>query len=413
MHRARSEDGGWTHGNAARLLENGDEFFPCVLDAIAGAGRLVLLETFILEDDKVGRALSGALRGCAARGVRTVLTIDGFGSPRLSEGFLERLSQAGVEVRIFDPGRALFGQQLNLLRRMHRKLVVVDDTVAFVGGINFCADQLLDYGELAKQDYAVELHGPVVGRIRSFMQHTAGESPEPAPAMSQPSPPAGDADILFARRDNKASPDSIEKIYRQAIRTARVRIVIANAYFFPGYRLFRDLCRAAGRGVEVKLLLQGMPDMRSVRFATRLLYGHLLAAGVQVHEYCARPLHGKIAIVDDTWSTVGSSNLDPLSLTLNMEANVVVVSRWFNAQVAERLDALSPQCRVVRSDQLRMWNSWPQLGSFVVFHVLRWVSRIGTWLPRRRQKLEVRRAAGGSTRADADAGARRRAGPLR
>jgi len=315
-------------------------------------------------------------------------------------------------VHVFDPGRSLFGQQLNLLRRMHRKLVVVDDTVAFVGGINFCADQLLDFGELAKQDYAVELRGPIVGRIRSFMQHTAGDTRVPQD-IEAPPPAAGKAAVLFARRDNKASPDSIEKIYRQAIRTARVRIVIANAYFFPGYRLFRDLCRAAARGVEVKLFLQGMPDMKSVRFATQLLYGHLLGAGVEVHEYCARPLHGKVAIVDDAWSTVGSSNLDPLSLTLNMEANVVVVSRWFNAQVAERLDALSPQCRVVRSDQLRMWNSWPQLGSFLVFHVLRWVSRIGTWLPRRRQKLEVRRAAGGSTRADADAGARRRAGPLR
>ena len=251
----------WTHGNAARLLENGDEFFPRVFDAIAQARQWVLLETFILEEDKVGLALSDALRECAARGVRTVLTIDGFGSPRLSGRFLARLTQAGVEVHVFDPGRSLFGQQLNLLRRMHRKLVVVDDTVAFVGGINFCADQLLDFGELAKQDYAVELRGPIVGRIRSFMQHTAGDTRVPQD-IEAPPPAAGKAAVLFARRDNKASPDSIEKIYRQAIRTARARIVIANAYFFPGYRLFRDLCRAAARGVEVKLFLQGMPDMK-------------------------------------------------------------------------------------------------------------------------------------------------------
>lgn len=394
----------WTHGNAARLLENGDEFFPRVFDAIAQARQWVLLETFILEEDKVGLALSDALRECAARGVRTVLTIDGFGSPRLSGRFLARLTQAGAEVHVFDPGRSLFGQRLNLLRRMHRKLVAVDDTVAFVGGINFCADQLLDFGELAKQDYAVELRGPIVGRIRSFMQHTAGDTRVPQD-IEAPPPAAGKAAVLFARRDNKASPDSIEKIYRQAIRTARARIVIANAYFFPGYRLFRDLCRAAARGVEVKLFLQGMPDMKSVRFATQLLYGHLLGAGVEVHEYCARPLHGKVAIVDDAWSTVGSSNLDPLSLTLNMEANVVIVSRAFNSQVARHLAALETECEIVQREKLSAWNRWPPLGSFIVFHVLRWVSRIGTWLPGRRQKLEVLPRS--------DGGARQPAPPLR
>ncbi|WPG39551.1 cardiolipin synthase ClsB [Variovorax sp. EBFNA2] len=395
----------WTRGNAAQLLENGDAFFPRVFEALGQARQLALLETFILKDDKVGRALCDALCGCAGRGVRTVLTIDGFGSPGLSEGFLGRLTGAGVQVRIFDPGRSLFGQQLNLLRRMHRKLVVVDDAVAFVGGINFCADQLLDFGEMAKQDYAVELRGPIVGRIRAFMQRTANTDAAPPRA---PVARAGTAAVLFAARDDKASPDGIEKIYRQAIRTARSRVCIANAYFFPGYRLFRDLCRAAGRGVEVKLFLQGMPDMKSVRFAARLLYGHLLRAGVEVHEYCARPMHGKIAIVDDGWATVGSSNLDPLSLALNMEANVVVISRSFNAQVAARLAMLETHCEPVRQDTLPFWNRWPPLGSFIVFHVLRWVSRVGAWLPRRPQRVK---ALGG--RADAGQGPRHRAPPLR
>ncbi len=126
----------WTHGNAARLLENGEEFFPRVFHAIAQATEVVLVETFILCEDKVGIALAEAL--CAsARGATTVLTIDGFGSPDLSDAFIARLTDAGVRVRIFDPGPAVLGQQLNLLRRMHRKLLVVDNRVAFVGGIGF------------------------------------------------------------------------------------------------------------------------------------------------------------------------------------------------------------------------------------------------------------------------------------
>jgi len=375
----------WTHGNAGRLLENGDEFFPRVFEAIAQARRFVAVETFILEEDKVGMALAGCLCSCAERGVQTVLSIDGFGSARLSCAFVQRLSEAGVAVNMYDPGRSLFGQQLNLLRRMHRKLVVVDETVAFVGGINFCADQLLGFGELAKQDYAVELHGPVVRDVRDFMRGAAGAD---IPAAESTASEAGSAAVLFVPRDDKASPDGIEAIYRQAIRSARARVCIANAYFFPGYRLFRDLCQAARRGVHVQLFLQGMPDMKSVRFATRFLYAHLLDAGVEVLEYCARPMHGKIAIVDDAWSTIGSSNLDPLSLALNMEANVVVLSQELNAQIAGAMAKLHGECRLVARDELPVWSRWLPLGSFVVFHMLRWVSRIGEWLPRWRQRLQ-------------------------
>jgi cardiolipin synthase len=389
----------WIPGNTVSLLENGEGFFPRVFQVISEATEFVLLETFILQEDKVGRALGDALCACAARGVTTVLTVDGFGSPDLSGPFIDRLVSAGVRVRIFDPGPAVFGQRLHLLRRMHRKLIVADDRVAFVGGINFSADHLMDFGQMAKQDYAVELYGPVVRQIRKFMAEAAGpQGRDIADAKSETrsvstAGAVGTAAVLFAPRDDKASPDGIEQIYRHAIRTAKSRIWIANAYFFPGYRFFRDLCNAAKRGVSVKLVLQGMPDLKSVRFAATLLYGHLLREGVEVHEYCARPLHGKIAIVDDAWSTVGSSNLDPLSLALNMEANVFVESEAVNTQIAARLQAMSAQCRRIDAESLSRWNRWPLLGSFIVFHVLRWASRIGTWLPRRVQKFEIARSA--------------------
>lgn len=119
-------------------------------------------------------------------------------------------------------------------------------------------------------------------------------------------------------RDNAAHADDIERHYRIAIRAARRRIVIANAYFLPGYRLLKGLRDAARRGVEVTLILQGHPDMPWVTAATRSLYHYLLPAGVRIVEYCRRPFHGKVAVVDDEWATVGSSNLDPLSLWLNL-----------------------------------------------------------------------------------------------
>ena len=140
-------------------------------------------------------------------------------------------------------------------------------------------------------------------------------------------------------RDSHHTND-IERHYRAAIRSARERIVIANAYFFPGYRLIKELRRAARRGVDVRLILQGEPDMPIVKTAASMLYHHLLHAGVRIYEYCERPLHGKVALMDDRWSTVGSSNLDPLSLSLNLEANVVVRDAAFNALLYERLDHL-------------------------------------------------------------------------
>jgi cardiolipin synthase len=339
----------WIAGNDIRLLENGEEFFPRVFSCVANAQKEVVLETFILFEDKVGLQLHEALVTAARRGVQVDVTIDGFGSPDLSDAFIDSLTQAGVRLHVFDPGRRLFGQRMNMLRRMHRKIVVVDGQVAFVGGINFSADHLGDYGPEAKQDYAVEIHGPLVAEIQRFTHGALAQGqryqrerqwwrwrrrlrtkPDDIAA-------AGEASAMFVVRDNGQHKSDIERHYRIAIRAARKRIVIANAYFFPGYRFIRDLRRAARRGVDVRLILQGEPDMPIVKTAASMLYHRLLAAGVRIYEYCERPLHGKVALMDDEWATVGSSNLDPLSLALNLEANVIIRDRTFNHHLHEQL----------------------------------------------------------------------------
>ena len=158
----------WVAGNRIELLENGEQFFPRVFEAIRAAQREVVIETFILFEDKVGLDLHAAMREAARRGVKVDLMIDGFGSPDLSREFLEELSQAGVKVRVFDPGHRFLGQRLNVFRRMHRKIVVIDGERAFVGGINYSADHLMDFGPKAKQDYAVELAGPIVAQIHQI-----------------------------------------------------------------------------------------------------------------------------------------------------------------------------------------------------------------------------------------------------
>src|SRR6185369_1035273 len=288
----------------------------------------------------------------ARRGAQVDVTIDGFGSPDLSDRFIGSLIDAGVRIHVFDPGKRLLGWRVNMLRRMHRKIVVIDRSVAFVGGINYSADHLADFGPAAKQDYAVEIRGPLVADIHRFT-HTAlaqGQRyqrgrqwwrrrrrlrtrPDSLPAV-------GPAAAVLVVRDNGEHQSDIEREYRIAIRAARRRVIIANAYFFPGYRFMRELRHAARRGVDVRLILQGAPDMPIVKTAATLLYHHLLGAGVRIYEYCERPLHGKVALVDDDWATVGSSNLDPLSLALNLEANVIIRDRAFNAELRERMQRL-------------------------------------------------------------------------
>jgi cardiolipin synthase len=403
----------WVGGNRVELLENGEQFFPRVFDAIRHAQREVIVETFILFEDEVGKELHGALRAAAQRGVKVDLMIDGFGSPDLSDEFIEGLTSAGVKVRVFDPAQRFLGQRLNVFRRMHRKITVVDGTRAFVGGINFSADHLLEFGPKAKQDYAVELAGPIVteihrfvlraiaigGKGRRWFRHRLRAAPPQANA------PAGDAEVQFVTRDNRRHTDDIERHYRAAIRSARQRIVIANAYFFPGYRLIKEMRRAARRGVDVRLILQGEPDMPIVKTAASMLYHHLLHAGVRIYEYCERPLHGKVALADEQWSTVGSSNLDPLSLSLNLEANVVVRDRAFNQVMWERLDRLRREhCQQIQTSDLTEWSGWRLVRSFFIFHLLRWYPSWMGWLPRHIPRLEPLEApaprGGGATQTD-------------
>lgn len=365
----------WTEGNRVRLLENGEAFFPAVLEAIDGARGEVLIETFIVYEDKVGKRLHAALVAAAGRGVRVELTVDGYGSNYLSTEFTSSLAAAGVCLRVFDPKPRLLGYRTNVFRRLHRKIVVVDRRYAFVGGINFSADHLADFGRGAKQDYAVGIEGPVVAEIRAFAIAALRAPAAPgnwarAPATNGPTP--GNAQVRFVTRDNGAHLNDIENQYLAGIRAAKHEILIANAYFLPGYRLLHALHRAAGRGVQVSLVLQGAPDMPMVTNAGRRLYPYLLGGGVRIHEYCERPLHGKLAVIDDTWATVGSSNLDPLSLSLNLEANVLVRDRAFNALVRERLQELiDDHCHEIRPQDLPPRTPLRTLWSLLVFHTVR------------------------------------------
>jgi cardiolipin synthase len=417
----------WISGNSLTLLENGEAFFPRVFECIAAARREVLLETFILFEDKVGKGLHAALLKAAANGAQVDITLDGYGSPDLSARFITTLTDAGVRVHMFDPGPRLWGMRTNLFRRMHRKIVVVDSERAFVGGINYSADHLADFGPQAKQDYAVEIQGPLVANVRTFVckalaagqrnarqtwltrlrerfsaraEARAEKAAETAAEEARSTSPDGNhgAQALFVTRDNRKHSSDIERHYRIAIRAARKQVIIANAYFFPGYRLLREMRKAARRGVDVRLILQGEPDMPIVKTAATMLYHHLMKSGVHIYEYCERPLHGKVAVSDSEWATVGSSNLDPLSLSLNLEANVIIRDVAFNKHLTERLEFLmANSCRQIRASDLEEHSGWRTVRSFFIFHLLRRYPSWAGWLPAHAPRILPAMAAEGST----------------
>lgn len=387
----------WRKGNSLELCINGEEFFPSVIEAIGQAKKEVIIETFILAEDKVGQQLQQAVIAAARRGVRVDLTVDDYGTWDLTEGFVKAMTESGVRLHVFDPQPKVWGVRLNLFRRLHRKLVVVDQEIAFIGGINYSADHVTDFGKKAKQDYALKLRGPVVSDIhktckllllrgatrkerRAYLRSTKTEVPAET----------GDIPAMLAVRDNVWHKKDIEKQYLLAIRTAQKRVVIANAYFFPRIFFLSALRRAAKRGVDVTLILQGCPDMPWVTTLSRLLYSYLLRGNVKIYEYCQRSLHGKIAIIDDEWVTVGSSNLDPLSCSLNLEANVFVLDKKLNQHLHEHLQGLIDNHSEEVDMEIAKQGYWWRIPLiFLSFHFLRHFPSIAGWLPAHAPELKM------------------------
>lgn len=354
-------------GHEVQLLEGGTEYFPALVAAIEQASLEVRMETYIFHFAAAGEQVAQALVRAASRGVAVFLVMDGIGTPLVPPEWAQRFNQAGVQWHQFSPlGR------LGLLipgrwRRMHRKLCVVDGNVAFCGGINILDDYIdPNYGQLesARLDYAVRVSGPLVAdaqaalvqfwvrlqvtrqlerlqfrRARAALDMTPVAVPVRVPdGVATCGAVFEHAAASLILRDNVLNRTRIEWAYRKAIASAHHEVLIANAYFLPGTQLRRALMDAARRGVRVRLVLQGRYEYFLQFHAARQLYGELLAAGVEIHEYQAGFLHAKVAVVDGRWATVGSSNLDPLSLQLAREANVVVENRAFAHALQTRLE---------------------------------------------------------------------------
>lgn len=348
-------------GHQLQLLEGSGELFPAMIAAIDAAQREVRLETYIFDFTGSSVEVAYALERAARRGVEVMVLVDGFGCPSVPAPWRDRLHQAGVQWEVFSPPGRLGLLWPGQWRRLHRKLCVVDGIVGFCGGINVL-DDLHDpnHGPLGspRLDFALRVTGPLVrdmlgtlmrqwqrqvavDRLRHAQLTGALESLREGGSRHRAARPARDAvaraKAALLLRDNLRNRARIERAYLRAIGRAHHEIVIANAYFVPGRKLRRALVQAARRGVQVYLLLQGRYEYFMQYYASRPVFGAMLRAGVHIYEYSPSFLHAKVAVVDGHWATVGSSNLDPLSLLLAREANVVVDDPAFAAGLRARL----------------------------------------------------------------------------
>lgn len=350
-------------GNRITLLQNGEAYFPAIEAAFDRARQEIYLETYIYENDATGQRITDALTRAARRGVKVHVLIDGYGSKDLPRSMLEGLRADGVKTLIYRPKISPWTFRRKRLRRLHRKIAVIDRERAFVGGMNIIDGRGTTGGISPYHDYAVAVEGPLVDVIRlsaqrlwslvawsSFRKGTMLASAPPASTSA-----GGRMSAAFLVRDNIRHRRDIEAAYLQAIDQAQAEIILASAYFLPGFNFRHALIDAAGRGVRVVLLLQGKSDHPLQHYASQALYGNFLDAGIEIYEYHKSFLHAKVAVIDGHWATVGSSNIDPFSLLLSREANVVVDDKEFSATLTQSLK------RTMETDGLRILrDKWKQ-----------------------------------------------------
>jgi cardiolipin synthase A/B len=344
----------WRSGNRFRLLSASEQYFECMLQAIEGSSAYVLLEMYLVESGIIAGRFVEALGRAARRGVRVCVVFDGFGSLKLASGYRRKLTEAGVELRTFNPIR--LRTKLQNFLRDHRKLLLVDGANAFVGGVGL-TDEFALPGRPGQpwRDLMVEITGPVVAdwqrAFERIWRRTGGQLglPDPAPCPDFVDGADGRVALSEARERSMLANGVVRRID-----AARSRAWIMSAYFVPSRRFRKALRRAARRGVDVRLLVPGpLTDHPWVRHAARRYYGKMLRNGVRIFEYKPRMLHAKMIICDD-WVSIGSSNLDRWSFKWNLEANQEVQNAGFAAVAAEVFEG---DC--LESEALSRRN-WPQ-----------------------------------------------------
>ncbi|MFH1619764.1 MAG: phosphatidylserine/phosphatidylglycerophosphate/cardiolipin synthase family protein [bacterium] len=368
-------------GNRVELLGDGEQAFPAMLEALEKARRTILLEVYSFGDDSVGLRFREVLERKAGEGIQVFVIYDAVGSIGSSRSFFEHMASAGVQVAEYHPLEP-WKPHWNWLRRNHRKILLVDEKICFVGGANLNADDApASWGGRGWKNVQVRLEGGSLGEVallfweswkRCGLQIPPGQ-PEPEGNMPPSTENAAWTPVAVVSVSGLRNRRSIRRSYKYAIDKAKDFIYITNAYFLPGRTIYRRLVRAARRGVKVAIITPSQTDHPYVRWAAWSLYGLFIKAGIEIHEWMPSVLHSKTAVIDGVWSSVGSHNLDHRSLHFNLEINTNILGPDFGERMKAAFEKDLRHCRKVTLDDWKGQKFLFKVASRILYWMRYWL----------------------------------------
>jgi len=375
-----------TKGNKVTLLADGPATYAAMFKAIQNAKNHINLESYIIEDDETGRKFSNLLLQKQAEGVQVNVIYDSLGSMNSSDSFFQRLRDGGIQVVDFNPiNPANVREEWVLTHRDHRKILIVDGNVAIIGGINISKVYSSSPFKRKKnknapihwRDTDIQIEGPAVTEFQKLFLDTWSKQKGPDHSGKNTYFPVPKEEGTALVRVVGSTPGEINRIpfimYVSAITFAEHSIHLTNSYFIPDDQILKALTDAAKRGVDVKIILPGTTDSKLAFYAQRYHYSELLKSGVKIYEHSTSLLHAKTAVVDKVWSTVGSTNMDFLSLLHNDEVNAVILSHEFAVEMEKMFVKDLENSRQIRWAEWKKRPYLPRIREWFVNLFVRWL----------------------------------------
>ncbi len=393
INPSKNKTGNYTYPNSVKLIKGGSDYFDTLLHIIQSAQHIIHLQTYIYENDETGTLIGNALKEATSRGVDVYMVIDGYASQSLEDNFVLDLRKSGIRFKFFEP---LFkSSNFYFGRRLHHKVIVADDRYSLVGGINISNRYNDMDGEKAWLDFAILMEGPVSQELavlccktwNGFLKLNYKYKPLPHNFNFDTSEHTL-AKVRMRRNDWVKNKNQISKSYLEMFRSAQIEIIILCAYFIPGNAIRRSMVQAVKRGVKIKVIMTGMSDVNVAKNAERYMYAWLLRHKIDIYEYQENILHGKVAVSDQQFVTMGSFNINDISAFASVELNVDIQNESYGKIVYKTLNhVLQHECiQIDNANYMAKLHPVRKFISWISYQFVRFVFYLFTFYFRQDKK---------------------------